>query len=89
MMMAKNEENWLSFFSELQAYIEVHGHLPDKHVIENRGLLSKAKYFKKKMKAGKAEGWMVEWFERILAMRSGVHTGGRRKSIRQAQEPNV
>lgn len=84
-----NEENWLTFFSELQAYIEAHGHLPDKHVVENRGLLSKAKYLRKKIKAGTAEEWMVERFEGILAMRSGEHTGGRRKSIRQAQEPNV
>lgn len=53
--MGKNEENWSTFFDELQAYIEVHGHLPDKHVVENRGLLSKAKYFKKKIKAGTAE----------------------------------
>ena len=74
-----NFENWLAFFSELQAYIEVHGHLPDKHVVENRGLLSKAKYLRKKIKAGTAEEWMVERFEEILEMRSGGHTGGRRK----------
>lgn len=77
--MAKNEENWLTFFSELQAYIEAHGHLPDKHVVENRGLLSKAKYLRKKIKSGKAEDWMVERFETILAMRSNEHTGGRKK----------
>lgn len=77
--MAKNVENWLAFFSDLQAYIEDHGHLPDKHVVENRGLLSKAKYLRKKIKAGKVEDWMVERFETILAMRSTEHTGGRRK----------
>lgn len=77
--MAKNEEIWLIFFDELQAYVEAHGHLPDKHVVENRGLLSKAKYFRKKIKAGTAENWLVERFEGILAMRSNEHTGGRRK----------
>lgn len=77
--MAKNEENWFAFFSELQAYIEDHGHLPDKHVVENRGLLSKAKYLRKKIKAGTAEEWMVERFESILAMRSTEHNGGRKE----------
>lgn len=76
-----NENNWLIFFSDLQAYIEIHGHLPDKHVVENRGLLSKAKYLRKKIKAGTAEDWMVESFEEILAMRSNEHTGGRRPRV--------
>lgn len=57
-MTTKNEENWPTFFPELQAYIEAHGHLPDKHVVENRGLLSKTKYLRKKIKAGTAEDWM-------------------------------
>lgn len=74
-----NRERWNTFFSELQAYIEAHGHLPDKHVVENRGLISKAKYLRKKIKAGTAEDWMVERFEGILAMRSNEHTGGRKK----------
>lgn len=78
-MATKNDEKWLAFFSDLQAYIVAHGHLPDKHVVENRGLLSKAKYLRKKIKAGTAEGWMVERFEAILAMRSTEHTGGRKK----------
>lgn len=78
-MATKNEENWLTFFDELQAYIEAHGHLPDKHVMENRGLLSKAEYFRKKIKAGTADPKMVERFEAILAMRSTEHTGERKK----------
>lgn len=78
-MTSKNSENWFTFFDELQAYVEAHGHLPDKHVVENRGLLSKAKYLRKKIKAGTAGDWMVERFEGILAMRSTEHTGGRKK----------
>lgn len=80
-MATKNDEKWLFFFDELQNYIEVHGHLPDKHVVENRGLLSKAKYFRKKIKAGTADPQMVERFESILAMRSTEHTGGRKKKV--------
>lgn len=79
MAINKNDENLITFFSDLQAYIEAHGHLPDKHVVENRGLLSKAKYLRKKIKAGTAEDWMVVSFEAILAKRSNEHTGGRRK----------
>ena len=51
----------------------------DKHVVENRGLLSKAKYLRKKIKAGTAEDWMVVSFEANLPMRSNEHKGGRRK----------
>lgn len=80
-IMAKNEENGLAFFTELQAYIEANGHLPDKHVVENSGLLSKAIYLRKKIKAGTAEGWMVASFDAILAMRSNEHTRGRRKKV--------
>lgn len=36
-------------------------------------------YLRKKIKADKAEEWMVERFETILAMWSTEHTGGRRK----------
>lgn len=82
----RREENWIAFFEDLQKYIKSHGHLPDKHVVENRGLLSKAKYLRKKIKAGKAEDWMVERFETILAMRSTEHTGGRRKQLRLEDE---
>ena len=84
--MGKNEENWSTFFDELQAYIKVHGHLPDKHVVENRGLLSKAKYLRKKIKAGTTEDRMAYRFEAILAMRSKEHTGGRKKKSSLSNE---
>lgn len=72
--MGKNEENWMANYEALKAYIDEHHHLPDKHVVENRGLLSKAKYLRKKIKAGKAEDWMVERFEtiRILQVMTSV-----------------
>ena len=79
--MAKNEENGLAFFTEFQAYIEAHGQLPDKHVVENRGLLSKAKYLRKKIKEGTLDEEKREMFESLLASRSTEHTGGRRKKM--------
>lgn len=39
--MAKNEENGLAFFTELQAYIEANGHLPNKHVSRIEGCFRK------------------------------------------------
>lgn len=74
-----NEDRWMANYEALKAYIDEHGHLPDKNVVENRGLLSKDMYLRKKIKAGTAEDWMVERFEEILAMRSNEHTGGRKK----------
>lgn len=38
--MAKNEEKRKASYEALNAYIEEHHHLPDKHKIENRGLLN-------------------------------------------------
>ena len=48
----KNEEKWMVNYEALKAYIAEHGHLPDKHVVENRALLSWAKYQRKKIKEG-------------------------------------
>ena len=39
-----HEESWNQNFELLKAYIEEHHHLPDKKKVENRGLLSWAKY---------------------------------------------
>lgn len=51
-MAQKNEEKWMVNYEALKAYIAEHGHLPDKHVVENRALLSWAKYQRKKIKEG-------------------------------------
>lgn len=42
--MAKNDEKWLTNYEALKAYIDEHHHLPDKHKVENRGLLNFSKY---------------------------------------------
>ena len=50
-MISKSEENWITNYEALKVYIDEHHHLPDKHKVENRGLLS-WKYHMKKKKAG-------------------------------------
>ena len=47
-MAQKNEDKWMTNYEALKAYIAEHGHLPDKHKIESRALLSWAKYQRKK-----------------------------------------
>lgn len=78
-MAAKNEDKWKANYEALKAYIAEHGHLPDKHKIESRALLSWAKYQKRKIKEGILEEEKRVMFESLLATRSIEHTGGRRK----------
>lgn len=79
--MSKNEDKWMANYEALKAYIEEHGHLPDKHVVENRALLSWAKYNRRKIKEGSLDEEKRMMFESLLATRSTEHTGGRRKKI--------
>ena len=78
-MISKIDTNWHQNFEALKAYIQERGHLPDKHVVENRALLSWAKYQRKKIKGGTLAAEKREMFEALLACRSTEHTGGRRK----------
>ena len=77
--MSKSEETWNANYEALKTYILERGHLPDKHVVENRALLSWAKYQRKKIKEGTLDNEKRELFESLLATRSTEHTGGRRK----------
>ena len=43
-MASKNDAKWYQNYEALKVYILQRGHLPDKHVVENRALLSWAKY---------------------------------------------
>ena len=43
-MATRNEDNWLANYEALKVYIDEHHHLPDKHKVENRGLLNFSKY---------------------------------------------
>lgn len=78
-MASKNDSNWFQHYEALKAYIQERGHLPDKHVVANRSLLSWAKYQRKKIKEGTLDKEKREMFESLLATRSTEHTGGRRK----------
>lgn len=80
-MASKNDDKWLTNYEVLKAYILERGHLPDKHVVENRALLSWTKYQGKKIKEGTLDEEKREMFESLLATRSNEHTGGRRKRI--------
>ena len=51
-MASKNDAKWHQNYEALKVYILQRGHLPDKHVVENRALLSWAKYQRKKIKEG-------------------------------------
>lgn len=87
-----HEENWNQNFEMLKAYIEEHHHgfdrlttgLPDKMVRqahqpkENRGLLSWAKYQRKRIKAGALDDEKKWMFLELLDSRAKEHTGGRR-----------
>lgn len=69
---------WRENFEALKRYVLERGHLPDKHVVENRALLNWAKYNRKKIKAGTLDADKVQLFEELLALRSNEHTGGRK-----------
>ena len=83
-MISRKDSNWLKNYEALKAYILERGHLPDKHVVENRALLSWAKYQRKKIKEGTLDEEKQEMFESLLATRSNEYTGGRRK-----HSPNI
>lgn len=51
-MSSKNDSNWYQNYEALKTYILERGHLPDKHVVENRALLSWVKYQRKEIKEG-------------------------------------
>lgn len=76
----KNDEKWLANYDGLKAYIDEHHHLPDKHKVENRGLLNFSKYTRKKIKEETLDEEKARELESVLNMRNHtIHTGGRRK----------
>lgn len=76
----KNDENCLANYEALKTYIEEHHHLPDKHRVENRGLLNFSKYTRKKIKEETLDEEKARELESVPNMRDHtIHTGGRRK----------
>ena len=85
--MTGKDAVWRENYEALRRYVLERGHLPDKHVVENRALLNWAKYNRKKIKSGTLDADKVQLFEALLSLRSNEHTGGRkpkRASIRNA-----
>ena len=78
-MAGKNDEKWMANYEALKAYIDEHHHLPDKHKVENRNLLSWWKYQMKKKKAGKLSEEQERMLQILSDSRSSEHTGGRKK----------
>lgn len=76
----KNNEKWMANYEALKAYIDEHHHLPDKHRVEFRGLLSWWKYQMKKKKAGTLTEEQVRMLQELADSRSTEHTGGRRRA---------
>lgn len=58
-----HKESRQQIFELLKVYIEEHHHLPDKRKVENRGLLSWAKYQRKRIKAGALDEDKLRLFE--------------------------
>lgn len=71
-----HEESWQQNFELLKAYVEERHHLPDKKKVENRGLLSWAKYQRKRIKAGALEVEKVRLLEELMESRLKDHIGG-------------
>ena len=88
--MAKNDEKWLANYEALKEYIDEHHHLPDKHKVENRGLLNFSKYTRKKIKEGTLDEEKARELDSVLNMCDlSIHTGGRRKSEKLFQDQDA
>lgn len=75
MRMSKNDENWLSNYEALKAHVAETGHFCDKY----NKFCNWAKYQKKRIKAGTMPEQQRVMFKVLEKMRSGEHTGGRKK----------
>lgn len=73
--MSKNDDNWLANYEELKAHVLETGHFCDKHT----RLCNWGKYQRKRIKAGTMPEEQKVMFEVLEKMRSGEHTGGRKK----------
>lgn len=71
----KNEDKWLANYEALKAHVLETGHFPNKH----DKLCNWAKYQRKRIKAGTMPEVQRAMFEALEKMRSGEHTGGRRR----------
>ena len=78
-MSSKNDSNCDQNYEALKPYILGRCDLTDKHLVENRALLSLANEQWKKINEGTLAAEKRVQFESLLATRSTEHTGWRRK----------
>ena len=76
-MASKNEEKWMANFEALKAHVLETVHFCDKHA----QLCNWVKFQRKRIKAGTMPEEQMRLFRELEGMRSGEHTGGRRKKI--------
>ena len=76
-MAIKNEEKCMANFEALKAHVLETGHFCDKHT----QLCNWVKFQRKRIKAGTMPEEQMRLFRELEGMRSGEHTGGRRKKI--------
>ena len=81
-MQETRERQWFENYEKLKEYILEHHHLPDKHRVENRGLLNWWKYNMKRIKQGSIPQEKIELLNILSEMRSKEHTGGRKKIVK-------
>lgn len=79
MMATKNEENWFANYQALKQWTLEHGHFSNRAKVEGRGLLNWYKYNAKLIKQGKLPSDREQLIHELEDLRSGRHTGGRKR----------
>lgn len=72
-----NQERWLANYEALKTHVLETGHFCDKHT----RLCNWVKFQRKRIKAGTMPEEQMRLFQKLEGMRSGEHTGGRKKKI--------
>lgn len=75
--MNKNEESWHANYEALKAHVIETGHFPNKH----DRLLNWYKYNAKLIRQAKLSEERERMIHELENMRSGEHTGGRKKNL--------
>lgn len=75
-MGTRNDEKWMANYEALKVHVLETGHFPNKH--DKR--LNWYKYNAKLIKQGKISPERGQMIHELEEMRSGLHTGGRKKA---------
>ena len=72
-----NQERWLANYEAHKTHVLETGHFCDKHT----RICNWVKFQRKRIKAGTMLEEQMRLFQKLEGMRSGEHTGGRKKKI--------